>query len=81
MNEYDVELVLVLLMLACANEIDFGVTEGLRWFPFNFEDIIVYYLSIFEDPRRSTHTHPAVLVHYRGHDNGMVVAFAQVSLD
>lgn len=53
-----------LLALARANEIDFGATEEPGWFPFNFEESIVYDLIILGDPICSFITHAAVPVRY-----------------
>lgn len=64
MEEYYVDPVRGLLELACSNEPDFGVADEPGWFPFNFEDNVVYDLRAFGDPVRSTVTHPPVSVRY-----------------
>lgn len=42
MEEYDVNPVLDLFALVRSNKIDFDIAENPGWFPFNFEDSIVY---------------------------------------
>lgn len=65
MQKYDVDSVYGLLLIARSTEIDFGDAEEPGWFPFIFENNIMYYLWACEDPRRSVVTHPGVPVRCR----------------
>lgn len=50
---------------ARASEIEFGAAENLGWFPFDFEDSILYDVRAFKDLQHTAISHLAVLVRYR----------------
>lgn len=55
MEEYDVVLVVDLLALGRAIEIDFGIADDPGRFSIFFKYSIVYYLRVFEDRALFTH--------------------------
>lgn len=58
-------LIVGLLPIAHVNEINFGVANEPDWFPFYFEDSILYDPRALDDPGRSSVLHPAGPMHYR----------------
>lgn len=64
-DEYDLDPVLSLLVLARAIENGFGVADEPDWFPFILKDSIVRVLKTFENSFCSDIMHPAVLVRYQ----------------
>lgn len=65
MEEYDVDPLLGIFASARVNEIDLNVADVPRWVSFLFGDSIEYNLMEFENPGRSSITHPALSVRYR----------------
>lgn len=57
---YNDDSKLDLFGLARANKMHFGVEDKSGWFPFNFQDSIVYDLRELEDLERTSITYPAV---------------------
>lgn len=81
--EYDADAILGLLAVARAIMIYIGVAEERSRFPINFEDSILYDLSVLEDPGRSDIFQAAVSMCYRDElcDNGSGGAFTRMALD
>lgn len=78
-EEFDVDPILGPLSLECANDFDFGVIDKPVWFPFIYEDSIVFNLKELEDPGALL-LHILRLLSFRessGRDGRMGVAFAQ----